>query len=55
MTFNKWLPDRAPEPQDQRTPQEVAKARMLRFFWLASSLMLVTGYVLMALALTGRL
>lgn len=54
MTFNKWFPNRPAEPE-RRTPHEVAKARMLRFFWLASTLMLVTGYVLIALVLTGRL
>lgn len=53
MTFNKWFPDRVPEPT--QSPQDVAKARLLRVFWLASSLMLVTGYVLVALVLTGRL
>ncbi len=53
MTFNKWFPDRVDAP-DARAPDEVARARMLRFFWLASSMMLVTGYVLIALVLTGR-
>jgi hypothetical protein len=55
MSFNKHFPD-APEasaPDDAVI--RLRRARVLRLAWLASTLMLVTGYVLVALVLTGRL
>jgi len=45
MSFNKWFPDRPPEPR-RMTPNE-RRAFFLRSAWWISTLMLVTGYLLM--------
>lgn len=50
MSFNKFFPDR-PEPEP--SGQQVLRAQVLRYFWIVSTLMLVMGYVLAALAWNG--
>ena len=51
MTYNKWFPDRPDAPRRQSLHER--RALSVRLAWYVSTLMLVSGYVLM-FVLWGR-